>query len=75
MLTDFQYYYKKEVVHIQSQAIIGMVILPLIFLGTIIIVTSVFIDANLLCLSLAWKTRKITLRSLVSAQKKSKDTA
>ena len=44
---------------VQPQAIIGLVILSLIFLGMIIIVTSVFTDSNLSCLGSAQKTRKI----------------
>lgn len=69
----------KRVVYIQPQAIAGVVILPLIFLWTSIfffsVNNSVFIDANLLCLSLAWKTRKTTHLSLLSTQKKSKASA
>ena len=59
---------------IQPQAIIRLVILSLIFLGTVIIVTSVFTDTNLLCLGLAQKTRKIRHWSLLSTQKKGKGT-
>lgn len=72
MLTDFQYLYKKDLdrgkfnLRPSSRLKTGM----LIFLWMVISVTCAHIDAHLLCLRLAWKTKKITHLHPRSTQKK-----
>lgn len=75
---DFQYYYKKSCVHSTSGHRWGGYFAPNFSVNKhffFSVNNSVFIDANLLCLSLAWKTRKTTHLSLLSTQKKSKASA